>query len=218
MCSGRVRVCINHFFTTDLLSRIARSHMHHLRAARGACLTGHAYTRRRATRGARASTAARGAAPATPGRCPTAPAGHPPAAARAVPLREGEGSRRPAMPSIQVPNSSSSQSPVRPREAKPRTGMVRGTHGKVPVQLAAQGQRTGPHEQRREGCRGAAGEGEMGAKVHVVDDGGTLAVKGWRDRGVAGESRTGTRLCRGALGVPGMACTVTYGSVSLPRS
>ena len=98
------------------------------------------------------------------------------------------------MPSIQVPNSSSSQSPVRPREAKPRTGMVRGTHGKVPVQLAAQGQRTGPHEQRREGCRGAAGEGEMGAKVHVVDDGGTLAVTGWRIRGVAGETRTAIRL------------------------
>ena len=34
----------------------------------------------------------------------------------------------------------------------------------------------------------------MGAKVDIVDDGGTLAVKGWRDRGVAGEARTGTRL------------------------
>ena len=94
------------------------------------------------------------------------------------PFREEEESRRMAMSSMKVPNSSSKHSPVRPREAKPRTGMVRGTHGKVPVQLAAQGQRTGPHEQRREGCRGAAGEGEMGAKVHVVDDGGTLAVTG----------------------------------------
>jgi hypothetical protein len=34
----------------------------------------------------------------------------------------------------------------------------------------------------------------MGAKVHVVDDGGTLAVTGWRIRGVAGETRTAIRL------------------------
>ena len=110
------------------------------------------------------------------------------------PFREEEESRRMAMSSMKVPNSSSKHSPVRPREAKPRIAVAGGTNGKVAVQPAAQEKHTGPREKHIEGRRGAAHGGKRGEKVDVLDKGGAPVRKRWRVRGVAGEVRTGTRL------------------------
>jgi hypothetical protein len=110
------------------------------------------------------------------------------------PFREEEESRRMAMSSMKVPNSSSKHSPVRPREAKPRIAVAGGTNGKVAVQPAAQEKHTGPREKHIEGRRGAAHGGKRGEKVDVLDKGGAPVRKRWRVRGVAGEARTGIRL------------------------